>query len=328
MSLPGSPPEPGPLRRVLDQVAQVVVGHHEAVVLALVALVAGGHVLLEDLPGVGKTTLATALARSLGLSVRRVQGTADLLPADLTGALVPDGSGELRFRPGPLFANIVLADELEAMEEAAVTVDGTTHRLPQPFLVLATQNPADSEGVFPLPQSQRDRFLLSLALGYPEPADELELLTRGELLGRADQLPAALGPDELLGLRAAVDQVHVAPAVRQYLLEVLLETRRHPAVLVGPSPRAGLGLQRAARALALVEGREFVVPRDLQQLAGPVLAHRVQLAPAAVLAGRRPAEVLAEVLARLPAPGPGPLPGVDQPVAPARAGPRPRRAAP
>ncbi|MFC0083113.1 AAA family ATPase, partial [Aciditerrimonas ferrireducens] len=327
MSLPGSPPEPGPLRRVLDQVAQVVVGHHEAVVLALVALVAGGHVLLEDLPGVGKTTLATALARSLGLSVRRVQGTADLLPADLTGALVPDGNGELRFRPGPLFANIVLADELnraspraqsallEAMEEAAVTVDGTTHRLPQPFLVLATQNPADSEGVFPLPQSQRDRFLLSLALGYPEPADELELLTRGELLGRADQLPAALGPDELLGLRAAVDQVHVAPAVRQYLLEVLLETRRHPAVLVGPSPRAGLGLQRAARALALVEGREFVVPRDLQQLAGPVLAHRVQLAPAAVLAGHRPAEVLAEVLARLPAPGPGPLPGVDQPVA-------------
>jgi MoxR-like ATPase len=321
-------------------VAQVVVGHHEAVVLALVALVAGGHVLLEDLPGVGKTTLATALARSLGLSVRRVQGTADLLPADLTGALVPDGNGELRFRPGPLFANIVLADELnraspraqsallEAMEEAAVTVDGTTHRLPQPFLVLATQNPADSEGVFPLPQSQRDRFLLSLALGYPEPADELELLTRGELLGRADQLPAALGPDELLGLRAAVDQVHVAPAVRQYLLEVLLETRRHPAVLVGPSPRAGLGLQRAARALALVEGREFVVPRDLQQLAGPVLAHRVQLAPAAVLAGRRPAEVLAEVLARLPAPGPGPLPGVDQPVAPARAGPFPRRAAP
>ncbi len=318
----------------------MVVGHHEAVVLALVALVAGGHVLLEDLPGVGKTTLATALARSLGLSVRRVQGTADLLPADLTGALVPDGNGELRFRPGPLFANIVLADELnraspraqsallEAMEEAAVTVDGTTHRLPQPFLVLATQNPADSEGVFPLPQSQRDRFLLSLALGYPEPADELELLTRGELLGRADQLPAALGPDELLGLRAAVDQVHVAPAVRQYLLEVLLETRRHPAVLVGPSPRAGLGLQRAARALALVEGREFVVPRDLQQLAGPVLAHRVQLAPAAVLAGRRPAEVLAEVLARLPAPGPGPLPGVDQPVAPARAGPFPRRAAP
>ncbi len=317
-----------------------MVGHHEAVVLGLVALVAGGHVLLEDLPGVGKTTLATALARSLGLSVRRVQGTADLLPADLTGALVPDGTGELRFRPGPLFANIVLADELnraspraqsallEAMEEAAVTVDGTTHRLPQPFLVLATQNPADSEGVFPLPQSQRDRFLLSLALGYPEPADELELLARGELLGRADQLPAALGPEELLGLRAAVDQVHMAPAVRQYLLELLLETRRHPAVLVGPSPRAGLGLQRAARALALVAGRDFVVPRDLQQLAGPVLAHRTQLAPAAVLAGRQPAEVLAEVLARLPAPGPGPLPGVDQPVASAPAGPHPSRAAP
>jgi MoxR-like ATPase len=297
--------------RARARVCEVVRGKDEVVELALVAVVAGGHLLLEDVPGVGKTTLATSLASAIGGTLRRVQFTSDLLPGDITGVNVlgPEG-GDFRFRPGPLFANVVLADEinratpktqsalLEAMSEKRVTVDGVSHLLPAPFSVLATQNPHDYHGTFPLPESQLDRFLLRLSMGYPDREHEREILRSGGL--RQARFSPALDLDETLQLCAAVDQVLMHPEVEDYLLDLVQITRTDSRFVRGVSTRGTEALHRASRALALARGRAFVIPEDLRELAIPVLSHRVSARSAGEVDGA--AEAIREVMWELPAP--------------------------
>ncbi|HEX4853722.1 MoxR family ATPase [Arenimonas sp.] len=272
----------------LAQVNRLVLGKPREVRLAFTTLLAGGHLLIEDLPGLGKTTLARAMAATLGLEFQRMQFTSDLLPSDIIGVSIFDQtSREFRFHPGPVFTQLLLADEinrapprtqsalLEAMAEHQVTVDGTCHALPQPFFVVATQNPVDLAGTFPLPDSQMDRFLIRLRLGYPDAAAEREMLAgedRRDLI--AQSLPL-LGSDQLLALRGAVDHLHASPALVNYVQALLQESRRHPGVQVGLSPRAGLGLLRGARAHALLDGRSHVLPEDVQALFAHVAAHRL-----------------------------------------------------
>jgi len=277
-----------PLQRALDQLQQVILGKPEPLRLALCCLLARGHLLIEDIPGVGKTTLANALARTLGLQLRRVQFTSDLLPADITGNSIFDREqSRFVFHPGPIFAQVVLADEvnratpktqsalLEAMEERQVTVDGLSHPLPAPFFVIATQNPSQQIGTFPLPESQLDRFLMRIDLGYPDREAERAMLAGPERRALLTQLPPALAEGELLGLQQRVASVHVAPALRDYLLDLLARSRAgRPGS--GLSPRAGLGLQHAARAWALMAGRDAVLPEDVQAVAPSVMAHRLR----------------------------------------------------
>jgi MoxR-like ATPase len=297
---------------VVDAVSDVVLVDRRTVELALAAIMVEGHLLIEDYPGLGKTTLAKALAAATGLDFRRVQCTADLLPADVPGALVFDPSArEPVFRPGPVFANVVLADELnrassrsqsaflEAMEEHQVTVDGRTYSLPRPFIVIATQNPFDEAGTMLIPQSQRDRFLLRLSLGYPSREREHELLVRGDRSGLVARVTSIGGPN-LASMQAAAREVHVSPAVAEYVVSLLDATRRHPRLLVGASPRAGLAVMRSAAALAVASGRNFVSPDDVQAVAGPALAHRLVLAPEAVLGGTEPDDVVRDVLLGVP----------------------------
>ena len=291
-----SPPVPAMLTDVLrqslraaqDQVNGLVLGKAQEVRLAFVALLSGGHLLIEDLPGLGKTTLAHALAATVGLAFQRIQFTSDLLPADVLGVSVYEaGSREFRFHPGPVFTQVLLADEinrapprtqsalLEAMAEQQVTLDGTTRPLPDPFFVIATQNPVDLSGTFPLPDSQLDRFLLRFSLGYPNAESERALLTgtdRRELIAQA--LPV-LGDGDVLALRRAAEQVHAADALVGYVQALLARSRQHPGVRVGLSPRAGLALLCAARAYALLLGREHVLPEDVQALFIAVAGHRL-----------------------------------------------------
>lgn len=270
------------------QVNQLVLGKPREVRLAFTTLLAGGHLLIEDLPGLGKTTLARAMAASLGLDFQRMQFTSDLLPSDIIGVSIYDQAArEFRFHAGPVFTQLLLADEinrapprtqsalLEAMAEHQVSVDGTTHALPQPFFVIATQNPVDLAGTFPLPDSQMDRFLLRLHLGYPEADAEREMLAgadRRDLI--AHSMPRLSGED-VIALRAAVGRVHASEALVTYVQALLQESRRHPGVQVGLSPRAGLGLLRGARALALLAGRDHALPEDVQALFAAVAAHRL-----------------------------------------------------
>ncbi len=281
--------------RIGDALAQanaVLLGKPHEVRLAFACLLTGGHLLIEDLPGMGKTTLAHALASTLGLSFQRVQFTSDLLPSDIIGVSLFDRErNAFTFHPGPLFAQIVMADEinratpktqsalLEAMAEQQVTVDGTSHPLPSPFFVIATQNPVDSAGTFPLPDSQLDRFLLRIALGYPDPAAEREMLTTPDRRVLLQQLAPKLDADALVALRGEVDAVHASPALVDYLQALLAASRRHGKIRVGLSPRAGLALLRAARAWALIAGRAHVLPEDLQAVFAPVAAHRLVPAP-------------------------------------------------
>ncbi len=307
----------GSLPALRAAVASVWLGRAEVLDLALTAMVAGGHLLLEDVPGVGKTTLAMALAAAMGGQFRRVQGTADLLPGDVTGVMVPSADGGLGFRPGPLFGHVVLADELnrtpprtqsallEAMAEGVVTVDGASMPLPAPFFVLATQNPHEHHGTWPLPDSQLDRFLIRVSLGYPDREAERAIL-RGE--GLRPRWPAAvLDPAGVLALQREVEAVRVSPAVEDHVLDVVAATRAEPRLARGASPRAARALHRAARAWALVHGRRFVVPDDVRALAVPVLAHRVVVRPSiAATAGSGVAaasEIVASLVADLPAPG-------------------------
>lgn len=270
------------------QVNALVLGKVHEVRLAFVALLAGGHLLIEDVPGLGKTTLAHALAASVGLGFRRVQFTSDLLPADVLGVSVYDsGERAFRFHPGPVFTHVLLADEinrapprtqsalLEAMAEQQVTIDGTTHALPEPFFVIATQNPVDLSGTFPLPDSQLDRFLLRLSLGYPDTGAERALLTGEDRRDLIAQLQPALSGADLLALRQRVEAVLATPALIDYVLALLARSRRHAGVRIGLSPRAGLALLRGARAHALLLGREHVVPEDVQALFVAVAAHRL-----------------------------------------------------
>jgi MoxR-like ATPase len=301
--------------RVIENVERVVVGKRDVIELVLVALLCEGHVLVEDVPGVGKTTLARAVARSVGGVFRRIQFTPDLLPTDIGGISYFDQKlGDFRFRPGPVFANVVLADEinratprtqsalLEAMEERTVTVEGEPLPLPRPFLVLATENPIELEGTFPLPEAQLDRFLLRVAVGYPNHAGEDAILDRFRLGTPLDDLAPVATPDDLLAAATATRAVHVAPDVRHYVTAVTRATRAHEAVALGASPRASLALFRAAQALAAVRGRDTVRPDDVQELAPPTLTHRLSLGAEARLRGRDAAAVIAETLERVPVP--------------------------
>ncbi|HUC03811.1 MAG TPA: MoxR family ATPase [Acidimicrobiales bacterium] len=303
------------LADVAANVGSVLYGKREVVRMALACLAAGGHLLIEDLPGVGKTTLAKALATTLGLHCRRVQFTADLLPSDLIGAMVLDRERMTPvFRPGPVFTNILLADELnraspkaqsallEAMEEGQVSVDGVTHPLPQPFMVIATQNPYDLSGTHPLPFSQRDRFLMRTDIGYPGPEAEEHLLEMSRSRPRPEDLPVIGGAAMLAELAATVDAVYVAPEVRGYILELVAATRDHPSLLFGASPRAGLALLRTSCAFAVTAGRDYLTPDDVKAVAVAVLSHRLATSAAAELGGSSSAHVVAELLGTVPVP--------------------------
>jgi MoxR-like ATPase len=300
------------LRRVADNVRQAVEVRDEVLTGVLVALAAEGHVLVEDLPGVGKTTLARALARSLGLTFSRVQGTADLLPADLVGTSVYDqNEAEFHFRPGAIFANVVIVDEinraspktqsglLECMQEGRVSVDRTTHELARPFIVFATQNPVEFEGTYPLPEAQVDRFMVRVSLGYPSRGSEMTMLADHERGDRVADLQPVASAAEVLAVQAAASGVHVSDALRAYIVDLLARTRDDRRVELGASPRAGLMLLRAAKAHALLEGREHALPDDVQALAQVVLAHRILLGPEAV--GETAESVVADALAQTPA---------------------------
>jgi MoxR-like ATPase len=302
-------------RAIQDNIARVIVGKTETIELLLVALFTQGHVLIEDVPGLGKTMLAKSLARSLGCSFQRLQFTPDLLPSDITGVSVfNQKTGDFEYRPGPVMAQVVLADEinragprtqsalLEAMEERQVTVDGVTRALPRPFIVLATQNPIELEGTFPLPEAQLDRFLLRLAIGYPEADEEREILRRfHEADPLADLAPVASG-EEVVALSQACRTVHVSEAVETYILEVARATRAEAALALGASPRGSLALYRTAQALAAVRGRAFVIPDDVQALVAPALGHRLIPSSQSRLRGRAVADILHDLLARVPVP--------------------------
>jgi MoxR-like ATPase len=301
---------------VLDNIERVIQGKREVIELVLLCLVSEGHLLLEDVPGVGKTNLAKSLATSIECSFGRVQFTPDLLPSDVVGITVWNrGDGSFDFRPGPVFNNIVLADEinraspktqaalLEAMAENQVTVDGTTYPLSRPFMVIATQNPIEHEGTYPLPESQLDRFLMRVSVGYPSPDAELEILeTHGDHDAFLDIGPV-VSNDEVQSLAAAARSVHVAPSLKAYLVDVSQATRRSSHLALGVSPRATLALLRVAKARAAAHGRGYVVPDDVKALSTPVLAHRLIVTPEAQLQGISPAEALAEVLRAVPVPG-------------------------
>ena len=300
---------------IASNIATIVQGKREAIEFALIGLLSEGHVLIEDVPGVGKTSLAKALAASVDCTWKRVQFTPDLLPTDLVGVSIYERSNEqFRFQQGPLFANIVLADEinraspktqsalLEAMDEGHVTVEGTTHPLRRPFMVMATQNPLDHEGTYPLPESQLDRFLMKVSMGYPSRDAELEILNTHAAAGMVDSLGAVVSPAEVQGMAAAVQTVHVAPAVQAYLVDLADASRRHRDLALGMSPRATLSLQRVCRALAAAQGREFITPDDVKAIAHPVLDHRLVINADAALRGVSAFDATEDILRSVPVP--------------------------
>ena len=306
---------PALAKKVIANIEKVILGKRQEVVLALVAYLCEGHVLLEDVPGVAKTMLARALAASVGCSLKRVQCTPDLLPGDITGASVFNPrTTEFEFRPGPIFAQIVLADEinratprtqsalLEAMAECRVTVDGQTYALEPPFLVIATQNPVDHEGTFPLPEAQLDRFLVRLSLGYPSAEEEakmLDLLRQGHPI---DSLGAVVSADEVLASQRAIREVYVDPKVRDYIVALVRNTREHEDIALGGSPRASMALFRSAQAVAAVRGNDFVLPDDVKRMAPAVLAHRLIIRPESRLRKVTSAAVVQQILTETPVP--------------------------
>ena len=301
--------------RIASNIDQTIQGKGDVVRLALIALLAEGHLLLEDVPGVGKTMLAKSLARSLGCSWQRIQFTPDLLPSDVTGVNIwNDADNAFEFRPGAIFANIVRGDEinraspktqsalLECMEERQVTLDATTRRLEEPFMVIATQNPIEHEGTYPLPESQLDRFMMRLSMGYPNRPSELEILDTHGSRTLLDELESVTDAAEVAALVGMAREVFVAPALKSYIVDIAEASRAHPDVYLGASPRASLFLLRAARAAASSQGRDYVVPDDIKNLAIPVLAHRVLLSPEAQMRGATAEDVLDSLLDQVPIP--------------------------
>jgi MoxR-like ATPase len=302
--------------KIVSNIERVIIGKREAVELAVVSLLSQGHLLIEDVPGVGKTMLARSLARSLGCSFSRIQFTPDMLPSDVTGvSIFNQVSRQFEFRPGPVTAQIVLADEinratpktqsalLEAMEEQQISVDGVTHPLPQPFMVLATQNPIEHEGTFPLPEAQLDRFFLRIRLGYSRMEDEINILERQQLKHPLQTLEQVASAEELLQAQEAARTVHVSPAVKRYIVEITNQTRKHPSVYLGASPRGSLTLHRGGQARAAMLGRDYVLPDDVKALALSALAHRVILGPSARLKEVTAEAIVQDILKQLPVPG-------------------------
>ena len=300
---------------VQQNIAAAIIGKQPTVELMLVALLCDGHVLLEDVPGIGKTTLGKALARSLDCTFTRIQFTPDLLPSDVTGInYYNQKRQEFEFRAGPVFSQILLGDEinratprtqsslLEAMQERQVTVDGQTYALPQPFIVIATQNPVELEGTFPLPEAQLDRFMLQAKLGYPSLAEEEEILLRYHSLDPMNALQPVSAAVDVVALQQSVRTVHISDDVRRYILAITRGTREHPTVELGVSPRGTLALYRGSQALAALRGREYVIPSDVQHLAPAILTHRIHISPQTRLRGRTPQEVVTEITGKVPVP--------------------------
>jgi MoxR-like ATPase len=296
--------------------AKVIVGKEESLHLTIIAFLCQGHILIEDVPGVGKTMLARSLAKSLGCSFKRIQFTPDMLPSDVTGvSIYNQNTREFEFREGPIMAQIVLADEinratpktqsalLEAMEERQITVDGTTHILPVPFMVMATQNPIEYEGTFPLPEAQLDRFLMRINLGYTSLSNEIKILEQQQLVHPINELTAVIEMEDILSAQAAIKRVHVSPPVKRYIVEMVRETRDHPEVYLGASPRGSLGLFRAGQARAALQGRDYVLPDDVKFLAPYILSHRVVVSPAARLTDVSPVRIVREILDTVVVPG-------------------------
>ena len=301
--------------RISANIERVIVGKQGAVEFAVIGLLSEGHILIEDVPGVGKTMLARSLARSLGCSFKRIQFTPDMLPSDLTGVYIFNQSTrEFEFRPGPLLAQVVLADEinratpktqsalLEAMGERQITVDGVSHELPEPFMVLATQNPIEYEGTFPLPEAQLDRFLLRVHLGYAEPEQEIEILDRQQYEHPLDSLEAVATTSEISAAQAATKEVFVSQAVKQYIVNLMHAIRNHPQVYIGPSSRSSLGLYRTAQARAGIQNRNHVLPDDIKALIYPVVSHRFLLQPETHLRELSTSDILDETLRQMPVP--------------------------
>ncbi len=306
------------VRTLVDNVEKVIIGKRSPVQLGIIALIAGGHALIEDVPGVGKTMLARAIARSTGSKFKRLQFTPDLLPSDVTGVSVYNQkTNEFEFRPGPIMAEIVLADEvnratpktqsalLEAMEETQMTVDGVTYELPHPFMVLATQNPIEYEGTFPLPEAQLDRFFLRISLGYPDPDQEVAIMDSQMISQPINDLDAIATPADIVALQVAVRAVYIDALVKQYIVALSNATRVHVDIALGVSPRASLSLMRGSQARALMDGRDYVVPDDVKSIAAPVMSHRLILTPAARMREATGDILVGEILDATPVPGAG-----------------------
>ncbi len=303
------------VQRVVANVERVIVGKAEPVAFSLIAVICCGHVLIEDVPGVGKTVLTKAIARSIGCTFKRIQFTPDLLPSDVTGVSVYNQkTANFEFRPGPIMSQIVLADEvnratpktqsalLEAMEESQITVDGVTYRLPEPFMVMATQNPIEYEGTFPLPEAQLDRFMMNIKLGYPRAQDEMNILDSHQHHHPLDDLAQIMTAEELVVIQQRVRTIHVDPSIREYIVAIANATRNHQNIYLGASPRGSLALFRAVQALAAMQGRGYVIPDDVKLLVKPTLAHRIIVTPAARVRAITPTAILDEILQTVPVP--------------------------